>query len=92
MRPSPLIASILFAALAAPCASAQQSMKNAYPAKGQTPEQQQADLKECNRLAVSSSGYDPGKFQAAGQPQQAGFAAYQKVMRACMKGRGYTVQ
>jgi hypothetical protein len=65
---------------------------NAYPAKGQTLEQQKIDTTECNRLAVSSSGYNPAPAQAAGQPQKAGMTAYQKAMRACMKGRGYTVQ
>ena len=67
-------------------------LKNFYAAKGQTPEQQAADTAECNRAAVSSSGYNPAVYQAAGEPQQVGVGKFQKAMRACMKERGYTVQ
>ena len=65
---------------------------NAYAAKGQTPEQQATDTAECNKSAVSSSGYDPAVYQAAGEPQKTGVSKFQKAMRACMKARGYTVQ
>jgi len=67
-------------------------LKNFYPAKGQTPEQHKIDTTECNRSAVSSSGYNPAVYQAAGEPQQTGVSKFQKAMRACMKERGYTVQ
>ena len=113
----PLLASVLFVVLIAPCASAsaqattptatkpttappailapapdQLPLVNAYAAKGQTAEQQATDTAECNKSAVSSSGYDPAVYQAAGEPQQAGVSKFQKAMRACMKARGYTVQ
>ncbi len=113
----PLLASVLFVALIAPCASAsaqatapatskatqappailapapdQLPLVNAYAAKGQTPEQQKTDTAQCNESAVASSGYNPGVYQAAGEPQQAGVSKFQKAMRACMKARGYTVQ
>jgi hypothetical protein len=67
-------------------------LKNFYPAKGQTPEQQVTDTQECNKSAVASSGYNPGVYQAAGEPQQAGVSKFQKAMRACMTEHGYTVQ
>src|SRR5262245_5425095 len=46
----------------------------AYPAKGQTPEQQQKDQGECHVWAVQQSGFDPTKAQApqAPPPQQGG--------------------
>ena len=155
MRQVPLFASVLIAALIAPCASAQQPPQVAiYPGKGQTPAQQQADQSDCNNWAVTNSGYNPsnppvvaqaqpapvtgsgarvrgaaagaavgaiggndvgnaaakgavvggvvrrnknraaaaGANEAAAQQQQAGMAAYQNAMRACMEGRGYTVK
>lgn len=67
-------------------------LKNFYAAKGQTPQQQATDMAECNRSAVASSGYNPGIYQAAGEPQRAGVSKFQNSMRACMKERGYTVQ
>lgn len=41
-----------------------------YPAKGQTPEQQQKDESECNTWATKNSGFDPAKPQAAPAPAQ----------------------
>lgn len=37
----------------------------AYPAKGQTPEQQSRDRGECHGWAVQQSGYDPSNPQAS---------------------------
>ena len=36
-----------------------------YPAKGQTPEQQDRDRYDCYQWAVKQSGYDPGQAQIA---------------------------
>ncbi len=152
MRQIHWTAAFLLAALIAPCAYAQQMA--VYPAKGQTPAQQQADQSQCHSWAVGNSGYDPahppvtpvaqpapvtgsgarvrgatagaavgaiggndvgnaavkgavvggvvrrnknraaaaGANEAAAQQQQAGMAAYQNALRACMEGRGYTVK
>jgi hypothetical protein len=152
MRQPTIIVTVLFVALAAPFASAQQIA--AYPAKGQTPAQQQTDQAQCHSWAVSNSGYDPAHppvaaqaqaapvtgsgarmrgaaagaavgavggndvgnaavkgavvggvvkrnknraaaaqaNEASAQQQQAGMAAYQNAVRACMQGRGYSVK
>ncbi len=42
-----------------------------YPAKGQSPEQQQKDVSECSTWAVQNSGYDPSHPPAAPAPTQA---------------------
>lgn len=68
MRQIPLIASVLFVALVAPCAVAQSSFA---PGKGQTPAQQQGDQSACNSQAISSSGYDPAHPPVAAQAQPA---------------------
>jgi hypothetical protein len=112
-----------------------------YPARGQSPEQQNRDQYECHNWAVSQTGVDP--TAAAAAPPQGGVlrggargaavgavggaiagdagkgaevgaavggvfggirqadqraqqqnanAAYQQALRACMTGRGYSVQ
>ncbi len=40
----------------------------AYPAKGQTPQQQKADEGACHTWAIQQSGYDPAKPPPAAQP------------------------
>ncbi len=39
-----------------------------YPAKGQSPEQQNKDKGECHVWAVQQSGFDPAKTQPAASP------------------------
>lgn len=39
--------------------------QHAYPAKGQTPEQQKTDETECHAWAVSKTGHDPAAAPAA---------------------------
>jgi hypothetical protein len=112
-----------------------------YPARGQSPEQQNRDQYECHNWAVSQTGVNPtaaaaappqggamrgaargaavgavggaiagnaGKGAAIGAAtggvfggirqadqraqQQNANAAYQQALRACLTGRGYTVQ
>jgi hypothetical protein len=45
-----------------------------YPAKGQTPEQQQKDIGECNAWATQTTGVDPAVLaqKAASQPAPSG--------------------
>jgi len=78
-----------------PVAVAQQYV---YPAKGQSPQQQQSDEAACYTWAVQQSGVDPAKppaqqaqqqQQGATQQQQAAFA---KARAACLEGRGYSVK
>ncbi len=57
-----LAAGLLFAAT---CVSAQQYV---YPAKGQSPQQQQKDESECNAWAKGQSGYDPANPPKAAAP------------------------
>jgi hypothetical protein len=41
-----------------------------YPAKGQSPEQQNKDKGECHVWAVQQSGFDPAKAQPSASPPQ----------------------
>ena len=41
-----------------------------YPAKGQSPEQQNKDKGECHVWAVQQSGFDPANAQASAPPPQ----------------------
>jgi len=65
-----------------------------YPQSGQTPDQQANDKYECHKWSFSQTGYDPtqpsggvGPGDAAGKR-----ADYQRAMRACLEGRGYSVR
>jgi len=65
----------------------------AYPKNGQSSEQQAKDGQECERWAVSQTGFDP-KVVAAGVP--AAQAAqkrsdYVRAQMTCLEGRGYSV-
>ena len=62
----------------------------AYPAKGQGPQQQANDRYECNRWAVSESGYDPD-LRTHRNPET-GPAAYGRAFTACLEGHGYAVR
>jgi hypothetical protein len=62
-----------FILFAAPSAFAQNSGMYIYPAKGQTPEQQNQDRYQCHAWAVQQTGFDPSNPQASSayttQPQ-----------------------
>jgi len=61
----------------------------AYPARGQTPDQQSRDRYECHTWAVGQSGFDPA---AASQAPVPGVAdTYRRALGACLNGRGYSV-
>jgi hypothetical protein len=66
------LAGILSVVLAPYPSIAQQPI--VYPAKGQTPEQQQKDMTECNGWAKQTTGVDPVVLaqQATSQPAPAG--------------------
>ncbi len=54
-----------------------------YPAKGQSPEQQQKDEYECHLWAVKQTGFDPTKAQA---PQQQNAAKRGGALRGGARG------
>ncbi|MDH1011537.1 hypothetical protein N5J43_12455 [Pseudomonas nicosulfuronedens] len=61
----------------------------AYPASGQSPEQQSRDRYECHTWAVGQSGFDPA---AATQAPPAGQSdTYRRALGACLSGRGYSI-
>jgi hypothetical protein len=65
-----------------------------YPAKGQTEQQQADDRYVCHRWGVEKTGYDP--TQPAENPSNGALNIkredYQRAMKACLEGRGYTVR
>lgn len=61
----------------------------AYPAAGQSADQQGRDRYECHNWAVSQSGFDPATAQSAPSGQIAN--TYRRALGACLKGRGYSV-
>lgn len=65
-----------------------------YPKKGQTEQQQANDKYECHRWGVKQTNYDPS--QPPGNLTQEVLAqkreAYQTAMKACLEGRGYSVE
>jgi len=61
----------------------------AYPAKGQSAEQQSRDRYECHSWAVSQSGFDPAGAQTA--PAASVADTYRRALGACLTGRGYSV-
>jgi hypothetical protein len=66
----------------------------AYPQNGQPADQQANDKYECHRWASSQTGFDPTQSAGGVPPEQAGGkrADYQRAMRACLEGRGYSVR
>jgi hypothetical protein len=56
MQGKVVVISLLALALAAPAAAAEPEV---YPAKGQTPEQQERDQFECHQWATKDTGVDP---------------------------------
>ena len=65
-----------------------------YPQNGQSAEQQASDKYECHRWSASQTGFDPTQSGGAVPPEQlAGKRAdYQRAMRACLEGRGYSAR
>ncbi|TWI53765.1 hypothetical protein IQ22_02372 [Pseudomonas duriflava] len=61
----------------------------AYPARGQTVEQQGQDRYECHKWAVSQSGFDPATANTA--PPVTSSEYYRRALTACLTGRGYSV-
>jgi hypothetical protein len=59
---------IAFATALSGCASSEPPRANvyAYPAKGQTPQQQAQDTSECQTWAKQQTGWDPGTSTAKG--------------------------
>ena len=66
----------------------------AYPREGQSDQQLASDRYECHTWARSQTGFDPtqpGGGVAAAQ-NAALRADYNRAMKACLEGRGYSVQ
>ncbi|HYL71854.1 MAG TPA: DUF6515 family protein [Candidatus Dormibacteraeota bacterium] len=65
-----------------------------YPQKDQSPDQQANDKYECHKWASAQSGFDPTQSAGGVAPEQlAGKRGdYQRAMRACLEGRGYSVR
>ncbi|NMG49067.1 hypothetical protein GO613_13245 [Azoarcus communis] len=62
----------------------------AYPAAGQSDEQQGRDRYECHSWAVQQSGFDPARATQA--PAAEVSNTYRRALSACLQGRGYSVQ
>lgn len=60
----------IVAALALAAGTTAIAQQFAYPAKGQSPEQQKSDESACNTWATQQSGFDPSKPAAAPPPAQ----------------------
>jgi hypothetical protein len=73
----------------------------AYPAKGQSAEQQDRDYYDCHVWGVKEADYDPSlEAQDADRAQEIyqdrrelaiGRANYRRAIAACLEGRGYKV-
>ncbi len=61
----------------------------AYPARGQSADQQARDRYECHSWAVGQSGFDPAAAQSA--PPQGVADIYRRALGACLAGRGYSI-
>jgi hypothetical protein len=61
-----------------------------YPSKGQSPQQQANDRRECGKWATTQSGYDP-ELRSHRRPDT-GPADYARALSACFEGRGYAVR
>jgi hypothetical protein len=60
-----------------------------YPARGQNVEQQERDRYECHRWASNETRFDPSLATQA--PNASTREEFQRAVRACLAGRGYTV-
>jgi len=65
-----------------------------YPQNGQSDAQQANDKYDCHRWAADQSGFDPTQSGGGVAPDQsdAGRDNYQRALRACLEGRGYSVR
>ena len=65
-----------------------------YPRQGRSEKQQADDRYACHRWAVDQTHYDPTQPPGSVPETQAGQkrAEYDRAMRACLDGRGYTVK
>ena len=65
-----------------------------YPQNGQPEDQQANDKYECHKWASEQTGFDPTQSAGGVPPEQAGGkrADYQRAMRACLEGRGYSAR
>ncbi|MBV8495282.1 MAG: hypothetical protein JO361_00725 [Gammaproteobacteria bacterium] len=65
-----------------------------YPQGGQSADQQASDKYECHKWANSQTGFDPTQTAGGVSPDQlaARRADYDRAMRACLEGRGYSVR
>src|SRR5712671_7159529 len=65
-----------------------------YPQNGQPADQQANDKYECHKWASTQTGFDPTQPAGGVPPEQAALkrADYQRAMRACLEGRGYSVR
>ena len=65
-----------------------------YPKQGQSEKQQADDRYECHRWSVEQTGYDPS--QPSENMARIELAAkhdnYQKALKVCLEGRGYSVR
>lgn len=61
----------------------------AYPAYGQSAQQQDQDRYQCHRWAVDQSGFDPATATHA--PAATVSDTYRRALGACLSGRGYGV-
>jgi hypothetical protein len=60
------VGAVLVMAVLSGCASSNQPAVAAYPARGQSPQQQARDASECQSWARQQTGYDPGTDTARG--------------------------
>ncbi|MBS0580955.1 MAG: hypothetical protein JSR36_16990 [Proteobacteria bacterium] len=60
-----------------------------YPQNGQSEQQQATDRYECHQWANLQTGFDPTQTNGGdgGNPDD-----YQRAMKACLEGRGYSVR
>jgi|HubBroStandDraft_1064217.scaffolds.fasta_scaffold123402_1 hypothetical protein len=65
-----------------------------YPQQGQSAEQQANDKYECHKWSSSQAGFDPTQPSGGVPPDQLDSkrADYQRAMRACLEGRGYSAR
>jgi len=65
-----------------------------YPQQGQSAEQQASDKYECHKWSSSQTGFDPTQPGGGVAPEQLApkRADYQRAMRACLEGRGYSAR
>ena len=65
-----------------------------YPKQGQSEKKQTDDRYQCHRWAVSQTAYDPSQPPENMSQQELGSKRehYQKAIRTCLEGRGYSVR